>query len=81
MGLGIVVFRHELSVSCSRTMPELDGLEATRQIAPADVLARQPQDQLAHLTVDRRSTGPTARVRPVSSDPLPMPAQQSRAAP
>jgi hypothetical protein len=35
--------------------PELAQLADDPDVAPASVLARQPQDQLAHLAVDRRS--------------------------
>src|SRR6266496_1699263 len=58
------------------SIPSLRSSPTYPDVAPAAVLARQPQDQLAHLAVDRRSTGATARVRPVSSDQLPVPAQQ-----
>ena len=40
------------------------------------VLAREPQDQLAHLAVERRPAGPPVRVCPAARDEPSVPAQQ-----
>jgi hypothetical protein len=56
--------------------PELAQLADDPHVVPTGVLARQSQDQLAHMTVDRRAAGTPVRVRPVVGDQAPMPAQQ-----
>src|SRR6266516_638524 len=56
--------------------PELAQFADDPDVTPAAVLVRQPQDQLAHLAVDRRSTGTPVRVRPVFGNQLPVPAQE-----
>jgi hypothetical protein len=55
---------------------ELAQLASDPQVAPTAVLAREPQDQLAHLTADWRPSGTAVRVGPAAGDQLPMPAQQ-----
>src|SRR6266540_7132302 len=45
-------------------------------VAPAWVLARQPQHEFARGGVDRRAPGPRARVGPSPPHELPVPAQQ-----
>jgi hypothetical protein len=56
--------------------PELAQLADDPDVTPAGVLARQPQDQLAHLAVDRRPAGTPVRVGPVVGDEPSMPAQK-----
>jgi hypothetical protein len=56
--------------------PSLRSSADDPQIAPRVVLAREPQDQLAQVDVDRRTTGTPVRVRPLASDESPMPTQQ-----
>jgi hypothetical protein len=46
------------------------------QVAPARVLAREPQDQLAHVTADRRPARAAVRVGPPASDQPAMPVQK-----
>src|SRR5207248_10458976 len=45
--------------------------------SPARVLACEPQDQLAHVTTDRRPTRATVRVCPPASDQPSMPGQEA----
>jgi hypothetical protein len=59
-----------------RRRPELAELTDDPEVAPGAILSRQPQDQLAHLAVERRPAGTAVRVRPVSGQELPMPAQK-----
>jgi hypothetical protein len=55
---------------------QLAQLAGDPQIAPTRVLAREPQDQLAYLTTDRRPTGAAVRVGPAASDKPAMPGQE-----
>jgi hypothetical protein len=55
---------------------ELAQLARNPDVAPLLVLAREPQDQLAHLAVERRPGRPPARVRSAPSDDPPVQAQQ-----
>src|SRR6266571_4364509 len=70
--------RRTLRTSVAETsMPlELAQLADDPDIAPGNVLARQPQNQLAHFVVDRWAAGTPMRVRPVVGDESPMPAQK-----
>jgi hypothetical protein len=65
---------------CARASPRRrsPACAARRRSArsPAAVLARQPQDQGAHLSVDRWPAGTPVRIRPMSGDEPPVPAQQ-----
>jgi hypothetical protein len=56
--------------------PELAQLANDPDVAPAAILARQPQNKPAHLAVDWRSTGTPVRIRPVAGDEPTMPAQE-----
>src|SRR6266545_5928184 len=56
--------------------PELAQLADDPNIAPVAVLAREPQDELAHLPAQRRSPRPPVRIGPVTRDDPSVPAQQ-----
>jgi hypothetical protein len=58
--------------------PRSQASAARRRSAssPSSGLARQPHDQLAHLSGDRRPAGPTVRIGPPASNKLAMPAHQ-----
>ena len=56
--------------------PELAQLADDPPVAPARVLAREPQNQLLEFRVERRPTEPTARVGPAAGHQPAMPAQQ-----
>ena len=56
---------------------ELAQLASDPHIAPARVLAREPQDELAHLMADRRAPWAAVRVRPPASHKPAMPEQVS----
>jgi hypothetical protein len=55
---------------------ELAQLADDPQVPPARILAREPQDQLPHLTADRRASRASVRVGPAASDKPAMPAQE-----
>jgi hypothetical protein len=56
--------------------PQLAQLADDPHVAPAAVLARQPQDQRAQLTTARRPSPTAVRIRPATSHQPAMPAQQ-----
>jgi hypothetical protein len=56
--------------------PELAQLVDDADIASVAVLARETQDQLAHLISDRWSPGPPVRICPAANHQLSMPAEE-----
>ena len=56
--------------------PERGELARDPLIAPAGILAREAEDDLAGLGADRRSPGLPCRIGPASRDKLAMPAQE-----
>jgi hypothetical protein len=55
---------------------QLAQLTDDPQVAPVRVLAREPQDQFAHVTTDRLPAWTAMRVGPAPSHQPPMPVQQ-----
>jgi hypothetical protein len=58
------------------TNTELAQFADDAQVAPTRILAGEPQDQLAHLTADRRPTRGAMRIGPAPSDQPAMPGQE-----
>jgi hypothetical protein len=56
--------------------PELGELTADPPMAPARILACQPQHQGPHLRLDSRASAPNGRLAPLSAHERPMPPQE-----
>src|SRR2546430_15689744 len=58
------------------TQAELEQLAGDPRVAPARVLAREAQHELAHTPIDGRTAPTSLRLRPFATHKLPMPAQE-----